>query len=90
MRDELEQLLHEVRIQSRRELKQARLESEAAARAEKRARFQALRSAFDAERFRWLSKNSSWLCGKPFGTWNLEEWRSQVDLAIRKENRNRA
>lgn len=89
MRDELEQLLHEVRIQSRRELKQARLESEAAARAEKRARFQALRSAFDAERFRWLAGHPEFAL-RINQRWTLDQWRSQIDLAIREENRKKA
>lgn len=86
MRDALDDLLTEVRVQSRRELKQAALEAEAAARAEKRARFQALRAAFDAERFRWLATHPLFLSRiRPH--WTLEEWRTQVDLAIRVEHK---
>lgn len=88
MRDELDDLMQEVRVKSRREEKQARLEAEAQERALKRARFQALRAAFDAERFRWLAQHTYWLCGKPFGTWTLEEWRNRIDLAMRVEHKH--
>lgn len=85
-RDPLESLMHEVRVQSRREMKQAKLEAEASSRAERHARFQALRSAFDAERFRWVTAHPEFLT-KSTQKWSLEDWRSQVDLAMRQENR---
>lgn len=86
MIDELDSLMQEVRVKSRREMKQAQKEAEASARAERRARFQALREAFDAERFRWLAQHPFFL-DRIRPRWSIEDWRSQIDLAMRTEHR---
>lgn len=86
--DALDSLLLEVKADAKRKLTQATKEADAAARAEKHARFQALRAAFDAERFRWVAQHPEWLFGTTISSkWTLDQWRSQVDLAMRKEHK---
>ena len=76
MKDPLEQLLHRARVLSRKEEKAKITEAEAAERAAKRVRTEEIRSAFDAERFRFMAR----LAGK-----TLEEFRRQIDSEIHKQ-----
>ena len=87
MRDELDELMMEVRVKAKREMKQAKKEAEAAERAERKSNFEALRSAFDSERFRWVAAHPTWLRERFQPSWDLEAWRNHVDLAIRQEHR---
>lgn len=89
MRDELDDLMIECRVKAKREIVQEKLETEAAERAARKAKFEALHSAFDAERFRWLAAHPEWLAvalGKA-PKWDLKEWRTRIDLAIRLEHK---
>lgn len=86
--DELELLLRETRVASRREDKQKLLEAEAAERVAKLVRLRNLREAFDAERFRWFMVNQYRFSNRSSLT--LEQWRSLIDHEMTKEVRKSA
>lgn len=80
-RDILDQLLHDIRVKSRREERQAKLEEEAAARALKLANHRRLREAFDAERFRY------WFSQQLHKGRTLDEWRELIDKQMERDGR---
>lgn len=88
--DELELLLRETRVASRREEKQKIAEAEAAERVAKLLRMRNLREAFDAERFRWFITHQDRIVNPKRMLWTIEQWRTAIDFEMGKEEKKRA